>query len=155
MRTGDARKLQSSTEAMMTGEGGWLAQLGRGGLWLCLLAGCAHAPPAVQNTHSPSAARPGMGDHYQVPCPALLEAAIRGVPLVREKIDADGRLDLGGLGNVCVEGLTRPEIDRRIAAAVGALPSTVHVQVAEYNSQQIFIFGEVHGLQRAVPYRGE
>jgi protein involved in polysaccharide export with SLBB domain len=30
----------------------------------------------------------------------------------------------------------------------------VRVRVAEFNSQQLYLFGEVTGLQRAVPYRG-
>jgi protein involved in polysaccharide export with SLBB domain len=33
-------------------------------------------------------------------------------------------------------------------------PEHVHVEVAEYKSQHLYVFGEVAGLQRAVPYRG-
>jgi protein involved in polysaccharide export with SLBB domain len=41
-----------------------------------------------------------------------------------------------------------------VAAAAEVAPAAVHVRVAEYNSQQVYLFGEVIGLHRAVPYRG-
>ncbi len=144
---------------MKLSKGGRLAQLGRSGLWLCLLAGCAagrgHHDAAMQASRAPSVARVDMGEHYRAECPDVLEIAFTGSLPVRRPIRADGGIDLDALGHFRVEGLTMPEIEQRLATAAGVLPSAVHVQVVEFNSQQVFIFGEVNGLQRAVPYRGE
>jgi polysaccharide export outer membrane protein len=94
-------------------------------------------------------------EQYPVSCPDTLEVVISGQNRIRQKISADGRLDLGALGRVRVEGLTQPQIEQRVAALAGASPAAVRVRVAAYDSQEVFIFGEVNGLQRAVPYRGE
>jgi protein involved in polysaccharide export with SLBB domain len=140
---------------MKSSTGRWLAQLGQGGLWLCLLTGCAHVPPAAEANRTPTVARAEMSELYRVSCPDVVEVTLPGGQVIREKIDIDGRIDLGGPGRVRIEGLTRPEIERRVAEADSVSPTEVHVRVAEYVSQEIYIFGEVNGLQRAMPYRGE
>jgi protein involved in polysaccharide export with SLBB domain len=67
----------------------------------------------------------------------------------------DGRINLGALGEPRVEGQTVAEIARTVAELANVPPERVHVRVAEYNSQQVYLFGEVNGLQRSVPYQGE
>lgn len=42
----------------------------------------------------------------------------------------------------------------RGAHAAGVLPGGTSARVAEFNSQHLYLFGEVNGLQRVVPYRG-
>src|SRR5207253_2991784 len=51
-------------------------------------------------------------------------------------------------------GQTAAEVTRALATACDASPGSVHVRIAEYRSQQIYLFGEVIGLPRAVPYQG-
>ena len=54
-----------------------------------------------------------------------------------------------------VEGQSTAEVGQGVARAAGLRESAVQVQVAEYRSQQVYLFGQVQGLQRAVPYRGQ
>jgi protein involved in polysaccharide export with SLBB domain len=53
-----------------------------------------------------------------------------------------------------LEGLTPPEIARVVARTLGVRPEQVTVRVVRYESQQLFLHGEVHGQERAVPYIG-
>jgi len=71
-----------------------------------------------------------------------------------QRIHADGRINLGEAGRPRVDGETALEIVRTVAEAVGVSPNQVHVAVAEYNSQYLYLFGQVTGLQRTVPYQG-
>src|SRR5262249_15709504 len=49
---------------------------------------------------------------------------------------------------------TVAEAARNIADCLQTQPSCVHVSVAQFRSQQIYLFGEVNGLQQAVAYHG-
>jgi protein involved in polysaccharide export with SLBB domain len=69
-------------------------------------------------------------------------------------IGPDGCGDFGPLGRLRIEGQPPAESARTVAAAAGLPASAVHVRVAEYNSQHIYLFGEIIGLDRAVPYQG-
>jgi protein involved in polysaccharide export with SLBB domain len=141
---------------MKFGKVGRLRQMAQSGWWLCLLVGCAAGPPpdvtAWQANHSPEP--PAANQPYRLGCPDVLEVAIADQPPQRVKINADGRIDLGPLGQVRVEGRSGPDVEHLIADAACRSPKEVRVRVAEYNSQQVYLFGAVHGLQRAVPYRG-
>jgi protein involved in polysaccharide export with SLBB domain len=53
-----------------------------------------------------------------------------------------------------VEGLCVDEIAIELAAALNLPAAQVHVRVAEYKSQQVHLFGQVVGFQRAVAYHG-
>ena len=53
-----------------------------------------------------------------------------------------------------MEGQTPEEVAATLAAAARVPPEAVHVRVAAFNSQQVYLFGEVIGLHRAVPYQG-
>src|SRR5262249_22432195 len=68
---------------------------------------------------------------------------------------ADGRLNLEPLGRPRVEGKTIPQIVQTVAEQAGVAAELVNVNVADYRSQEVYVFGEVHGLQRSVPYRGQ
>jgi protein involved in polysaccharide export with SLBB domain len=77
-------------------------------------------------------------------------------------IDADGRINLGPLGKVRIEGQSPPQIVNLLANEIGISADRIHVKVAECNSQQIYLYGQVmpesgglaKGCQRAVAYRG-
>jgi protein involved in polysaccharide export with SLBB domain len=69
-------------------------------------------------------------------------------------IGPDGRISLGAAGRLRVEGQPITEVTHRVAEFLGVPEGWVGVRVAEYNSQQIFLSGQVVGLQRAVPYQG-
>jgi polysaccharide biosynthesis/export protein len=151
---------------MRSGEGGpWrlrptVPAWGRFGLVLCLLVGCAHTHPhvdqAVKADRGGVARNEGVGEHYLIRCPDVLEIAIDDRPDLpaRAALGPDGRLDRDDLGRLRVEGQTAQEVARTLAAVLGMPPTAVHVQVVEYNSQQIYLFGEVLGLHRAVAYQG-
>jgi protein involved in polysaccharide export with SLBB domain len=99
----------------------------------------------------------GVADNYQVGCPDILaiEVAGRSILKTRQMVGVDGRVDLGDHGKPRVEGRTPVQIAELIAGQVGVAPGCVKVQVAEYRSQQLFLFGQVVGWQRSVAYRGQ
>jgi polysaccharide export outer membrane protein len=99
----------------------------------------------------------GVAEHYLVGCPDVLEIQVSGRPdwSGRYTVGPDGRIDLELLGRPRVEGRPLPEIAALLAGQAGLSPSEVRVRVAAYQSQQVYLFGQVTGLQRAVPYQGE
>jgi protein involved in polysaccharide export with SLBB domain len=123
----------------------------------------------------------GVEQAYHVFCPDVLQITIdsnkqktggdrgnRGMQLVsvasvapcsffpngRYVIDTNGRIDLGPLGRLRVEGRSPPEVAHLLSEETGLAAEKIHVQVAEHNSQQIYLHGQVIGCQRAVPYQG-
>jgi protein involved in polysaccharide export with SLBB domain len=82
------------------------------------------------------------------------------LPSGKYAIDADGRIDLGPLGKLRVEGRSPPQLVNLLSDEIGVPAERIHVKVVEYNSQQIYLYGQVmpDGLakssQRAVPYQG-
>jgi protein involved in polysaccharide export with SLBB domain len=147
---------------------GWSSRQGQAGraargawsLVLCLLAGCAwgqvHLDEALLAEAGRAGRNEGVGDQYLVRCPDVLDVTIEGHPDWDgpHTVKADGRIGLARLGRVRVEGLSAPEVAARIARQAEVPPSAVRVRVAEYNSQQVYLVGEVTGLQRAVAYQG-
>jgi hypothetical protein len=72
----------------------------------------------------------------------------------RRRVGPDGFIGLVDAGPLRVDGLRPPEIAAVVAERAGVPAERVHVRVAAFNSQQVYVFGEVAGSQRAVPYRG-
>src|SRR5262249_54810420 len=147
---------------MKAGKGGPSRGPGRAawlGLCLGLLSGCASGPPPIDRAlmahHSPPPDAPAL-DAYTLGCPDVLDVVVNGQPGLsgRQPVGADGCIRVGDLGRLRVEGQTGAEATRQLAAALGLPPAQVRVQVAEYKSQQIYLVGQVAGLQRAVPYQG-
>lgn len=138
--------------------GRWRALVG-----VCLLvAGCTSGgqkvDEAMRADRGDAAARNvNVAARYHVRCPDVLEVTIAGQPrpVGRLPVAVDGRIDLGPLGQPRVEERTAQEIARHVAELAGVPAEQVRVRVAEYNSQQVYLFGEVAGLQRAVAYQGE
>ena len=150
---------------MRSGEGGpWRLRPAvpawcRLGLVFALLAGCAtrpHVDLAVKADRGGPARNEGVAEQYLIHCPDVLEIGVDGRPdlAARAALGPDGRLDRDHLGRPRVEGQTAAEAARTLEAALAVPPGTVHVRVVEYNSQQVYLFGEVFGLHRAVAYQG-
>jgi protein involved in polysaccharide export with SLBB domain len=124
------------------------------------LAGCsgdrALIDRALRRDRPASSQKVNAGAEYLVYCPDILELTVPNRPGLhgRRAIGADGRIDLGVHGRLRVEGLTVNEVADAIAVVIGLREDQVSVSVAEYKSQQIYLFGQVAGLQRAVAYQG-
>jgi protein involved in polysaccharide export with SLBB domain len=126
------------------------------------LAGCATGgkpvDQAMQAERGGAAARSArVAARYFVGCPDVLEVRIAGTldPGAHVIVGPDGRIDLNRLGTLRVEGQTVAEVAQGVAELAGVPAEAVRVRVAEYNSQRVYLFGEVAGLQRAVAYQGE
>jgi protein involved in polysaccharide export with SLBB domain len=95
--------------------------------------------------------------HYQVGCPDVLTIELANAPgvRIRQVVGADGRIELASNVKPRVEGRSPEEIANLLASALGVSPESVDVRVAEYRSQQLFLFGQIVGWQRSVPYVGQ
>lgn len=126
-----------------------------------VMAGCAAPQPALDRALLEAQALPAheedIAQHYRISCPDLLILTVEDRPALsgRRRVNADGRIDLGSLGRLRVEGRSIAEVRRDLALVAGVSEAAVRIQVAEYRSQQIYLFGQVNGMQRAVPYRGD
>jgi protein involved in polysaccharide export with SLBB domain len=127
---------------------------------LALSAGCAvhrnHLDQALQGDHNPAAHAPRAALTYQVHCPDVLDLQVAGRPQLcgLRQVRPDGRLPLGLPEDPPIDGMTPPQAAQAIAELLGIPPTQVQLRVKDYKSQVLYLFGEVHGLQRAVPYQG-
>jgi len=133
-------------------------------LLLAAVAGCAagrsHLEQALLADRSDAARGRGRAERYVVHCPDVLEFSVPGRPGHADlagprRVGPDGRVVLSDAVRVDADGRTAAEIAGDAAAELGLSPGDVGVRVAEYNSQQLFVYGEVVGLQRAVPFQGD
>jgi protein involved in polysaccharide export with SLBB domain len=128
------------------------------GLWL--LAGCTLSRPPLDRElmaeKGGRARNEGVAECYSVYCPDVLAVAVTGRPdlSVRRTVGADGQIAVARGKRLRVEGRSTAEIARLIAQQLGVNPTWVRVQVAEFNSQQIYLSGQGISLQRAVAYQG-
>jgi protein involved in polysaccharide export with SLBB domain len=128
---------------------------------LGLLAGCAVDRPyldqALMADRGRATRNEGVAEMYLVGCPDVLDLAIAGRSELTglRPVGPDGCIDLGAYGRPRVEGQSVAAIARLVAEQADVPSSWVQVRVAEYNSQQVYLIGQVVGLQRAVPYRGQ
>jgi len=129
-------------------------------LWLALVSGCVSLRPHMDEVMWASqVSRPReVAEQYRVGCPDVLTIFVddpTGRQQAQIAIGVDGRIDLGERGRVRVEGGTSAEAAAVIASQLGLPAAQVQVEVADYRSQKVYIFGQVAGLERAVPFRGE
>ncbi len=130
------------------------------GVLLLLLAGCAGLRRPQDEAVKAQTRAPQTTDlraeKYVVHSPDVLEIAVPGHPddCGRFAVGPDGRIDLGETGRLRVEGETPEEIALTLARQENVPVSLVRVSLAEYNGQQIYLFGAVLGEHRAVPYEG-
>jgi protein involved in polysaccharide export with SLBB domain len=129
------------------------------GLLLVLVAGCGHVPGldrALLADRDPAAHRSDLTSHYIIHCPDVLTFEVEGRPDCSGErvVGSDGRVRLHPDVAIRVDGLTVPQLEAVASSRLYVPPERVRVVVSAYNSQQVYLFGEVSGLQQAVPYRG-
>lgn len=128
------------------------------GLVPLVLAGCVSGRASVEknllNDKHTTSRHDGVAEQYRVACPDVLEIRLDGSTR-RCPIEADGRVDLGTLGRVRVEGKNLQEVAEVVARAADHPPSALQVRVLEYRSRVLLLFGQVVGWQRTVPYQGQ
>jgi protein involved in polysaccharide export with SLBB domain len=128
---------------------------------MLFLAGCAAEQPhfdrALMSEPGADLRNREIPGHYLVQCPDVLELHVAHHAELdgQRPVGPDGRVDLGRLGQLRVEGQTLPEVSRHIAEVVGVEQGEVVVKIADYRSQFVYVYGQVKGLQRAVAYRGQ
>jgi protein involved in polysaccharide export with SLBB domain len=96
-----------------------------------------------------------VADCYAVHFPDVVALKVDGRPHLTglRAVGPDGCIDVDGQ-RVRIAGQTAPEVARRVALATGTPAHGVSVRVADYESQQVYLFGPGIGVQRAVEYQG-
>ena len=128
---------------------------------LLLLSGCAAHRPGIDRAllaeNGPAGRKHGVSEQYTLRCPDALLITVPNRPDLTgaRPLGADGRIDMGELGRLRVEGRTRSETARLVAAVAGEFPDRVQIDVTQYNSQQVYLFGPGIMPQRSVAYRGQ
>lgn len=123
---------------------------------IVLAPGCLFAPKKTPPL-APQQERPlNPAEIYTLACPDVIEVVFADRPQLGPlaTIQADGCIDLGKWGSVHVEGDTVEEAAAHIAERVNVPANRVTVEVVEFNSRQVFVFGPVNGEPRVVDYRG-
>jgi protein involved in polysaccharide export with SLBB domain len=97
-----------------------------------------------------------MADEYIVAFPDVLAvmAPTRTELTGNVRVEADGCVSLNGVGRIRVEGEKLSQIAGAVAKRAGIEREAISVDVADFRSQQIYVYGASNGLQRAVDYRG-
>ena len=126
----------------------------------CLLfAGCAgdkgQLSKALLADRQPGAHARDLETHYHVHCSDVLRVEVRGRPAQGGTctVALDGRIALAD-HPIEVEGRSTQQIASLVAREVGTKEADVRVSVQEYNSQQLYLFGEIADKHQIVPYRG-
>ena len=101
---------------------------------------------------------PVWGIEYRVMPPdviAISSRTIKEVSEITQQVRPDGKISLPLIGEVFVAGMTPQQIRQEIGSAAKRYYKKVDitVYVVEYNSQQIFVFGEV-ALPGPMPWTG-
>ena len=126
---------------------------------LLALSGCAHIPGfhrTLLADQKPAGQPSDLSSRYVVHCPDVLSFEIAGRPgwCGERAIASDGRVWLDADTSVRVDGLTVQDVATTAAHRLGLATERVRAEVASYNSQHVYFFGEAEGLKRAVAYRG-
>ena len=126
---------------------------------LAVVSGCAgdsgRLSKALIADRQPATHARDLDAHYRVHCADVLRVEVRGRPVDSGncKVALDGRIELVD-HRVEVEGRVTGRIAALVAREVGAKESEVRVSVQEYNSQRLYLFGEVAEKYQTIPYRG-
>jgi protein involved in polysaccharide export with SLBB domain len=136
-------------------------QAGFGMAWICLfVCACSTSSPRKIDRWLLGANRPGVlrdvSRDYVIRSPDVLEVlcAPQAECAGTKVVGIDGTIDLGPKGKMRVDGISVREVFRQLAEKFEVPEEAVFVRVAEHRSQFVYVFGEVVGLQRAVPYQG-
>jgi protein involved in polysaccharide export with SLBB domain len=110
---------------------------------------------ALQGTRPPAILAAENCARYIIHCPDVLEIHVEGRNGLsgERKVPSDGNVECDGQ-SVRVDGLTPNEVVDAIARQQGLPVKSVTVRVTGYNSQCVYLFGEISGLPRVVPYQG-
>lgn len=137
--------------------------LGKAGTLLAfgcvLLSGCAgevgRLNKALIADRQPAAHARDLEAHYRVRSPDVLRVEITGQPAKSAtcKVGLDGRITLAD-HQVDAEGRSTDRIATLVAREVGTQVADVRVSVQEYNSQQLYLFGEIAAKHQVLAYRG-
>jgi protein involved in polysaccharide export with SLBB domain len=103
-------------------------------------------------THS----TPVVPSGYHLGCPDVLAITFADRPQYDclAAIDLDGRVPIGDIDRIHVEGLTLDEARIRIAHATGSSPDRVIVHLTDPRAARLYLHGPEQGRQRAVEYIG-
>src|SRR4051812_45806035 len=128
-------------------------------LLLAATAGCASNRPRVDAALRASRAVSGPASPpaaYPVACPDLLDIQVYDHPEWSGpcEVGPDGCIQLAEVSPLRVEGLTSGQVAGRVATALHLPRTDIGVHVAAYRSRQVFLFGQVEGPERALPYQG-
>jgi protein involved in polysaccharide export with SLBB domain len=129
-------------------------------LGLVQAAGCSSQRPwvdrAIMAEPTPPATLYNTRAEYLVSCPDVLEIKVSGRPELTgtQEVGGDGKIIAPNGERVRVEGLSTPDAARRLAGVSSLNLDQVTVKIAEYRSQQVYLFGQGVGEQRSVPYQG-
>lgn len=135
----------------------WFAWLLRPALLgACALAGCCTKQKDVSDSLMRQPLALGVAQAYRVGSPDVLTITVAGHPELsgNRAVEVNGCIDLGALGGVRVEGLTLAEIRDRIARVAETPHTDISVEITHFDSQRVYLFGQVTGEQRAVAYQG-
>jgi protein involved in polysaccharide export with SLBB domain len=141
--------------AFRTSASYWLA-----GMCLMLATGCAVTQTQLEKAlladRQPAAHTRDLASLYRLRCPDVLDVRIEGHPehSGRRTVGANGRINISRNTTLRVSGHTVPEIGQALAEHLHVGDQSVHVRVAEYKSQSIYLFSDVDGVQKVVPYHG-
>jgi protein involved in polysaccharide export with SLBB domain len=145
---------------MPSGKGRWCRRWWLAGVLTALASGCAASHPQFEQAlladRTPASHDSDPTGEYRVHCPDVLEVDVGYNPALSgvRRIGADGRIDLGDGSRVRVDGLTLPGVAGALARRVGIPAHDARVRVVEFNSRQVYLIGEVTGVQRTLDYRG-
>jgi protein involved in polysaccharide export with SLBB domain len=93
---------------------------------------------------------------YRLHSPDVVALRVAGRPnwTGLHESQPNGCIDLEGVDPVAIEHLTPIEASTAIHRASHSELGAIQLEVAEFRSQRLYLFGEVTGWQRAVPYQG-
>ena len=123
------------------------------------LSGCGgdtgQLSKALIADRQPAAHARDLETHYRVRFSDVLLVEVRGWPAHSGtcKVGIDGRIALAG-HQVEVEGRSADRIAGLVARELGVKEADVRVSVQEFNSQQLYLFGEIDAKHQVLAYRG-
>ena len=123
---------------------------------IVLFSGCISGSKRVDNSASSSDFALDPGEVYTLANPDVVEVIFTNRSDQRQiaRIEADGCIHLSKMAPVHVEGDTCAEAAADIAEQARVPAESVRVQVAEYDSRKLFLFGQVNGGPRVVEFHG-
>ena len=123
---------------------------------ILMSSGCLSAPKQTDSFSGIAGVPINPAEVYTLACPDVVEVVFNGRSDNGEtvRVDPDGRIRLRNLSPVRVEGDTPGDAAADIAEAAHLRPEAVHIEVVEFNSRQLSLFGQVNGGPRVVEYRG-